>query len=289
MTQAAYRQMVLNEWTDAGTVGAWRRWHPKIVVQQELMKEALLAHADVQPGMEVLDLASGTGDPAITIAGLVEGGHVTASDLSPAMLEACTEHAREAGLTNLTCQQADAESLPFADDSFDRVTSRLGIMYFVDVQTALAEIMRVLKPGGVATFLVWGPAEESPYIVCGIGPFMQRLNPPPPPPDAPGPLRFAVAGSLSGELTAAGFVSVREEQRTVDLPWPGPPDELWQHLYDVAVPMRPLFDGLPPAERQRAVAEAVAGYRQYYDGEHVNVPAAIIVASGRVTLAAPTH
>ncbi len=51
-------------------------------------------------------------------------------------------------------------------------------MYFVDVQTALAEIMRVLKPGGVATFLVWGPAEESPYIVCGIGPFMQRLNPP---------------------------------------------------------------------------------------------------------------
>ena len=119
------------------------------------MKEALLAHADIQPGMEVLDLASGTGDPAITIAGLVEDGHVTASDLSPAMLEACTEHAREAGLTNLTCQQADAESLPFADDSFDRVTSRLGIMYFVDVQTALAEIMRVLKPGGVATFLVW--------------------------------------------------------------------------------------------------------------------------------------
>ena len=90
-------------------------------------------------------------------------------------------------------------------------------------------------------------------------------------------------------MTAAGFVSVREEQRTVDLPWPGPPEELWQHLYDVAVPMRPLFDGLPPAERQRAVAEAVAGYRQYYDGEHVNVPAAIIVASGRVTLATPNH
>ncbi len=96
MTQAAYRQMVLNGLTDDGTVGAWRHRHPKIVVQQELMKEALLAHADIQPGMEVLDLASGTGDPAITIAGLVEDGHVTASDLSPAMLEACTEHAREA-------------------------------------------------------------------------------------------------------------------------------------------------------------------------------------------------
>lgn len=49
----------------------------------------------------------------------------------------------------------------------------------------------------------------------------------------------------------------------------------------MAVPMRPLFDGLPPAERAQAVAEVVAGYRQFYDGEHVNVPAAVVVASGK--------
>jgi ubiquinone/menaquinone biosynthesis C-methylase UbiE len=53
-------------------------------------------------------------------------------------------------------------------------------MYFVDAQKALSEIRRVLKPGGIAAFLVWGRAESSPYFLCGLGPFMQRLNPPAP-------------------------------------------------------------------------------------------------------------
>lgn len=280
MSQELYRKMVVDEWTDAGTVRAWQTWHPKIVVQDEHMTQALLEHACIRPGLHVLDLASGTGDPAITIAGLVGNGHVTATDLSPAMLTVCEENARQAGRTNMAFKQADAESLPFADNTFDRVTSRLGIMYFVDAQQALKEIRRVLKPGGIAAFLVWGPAEASPYFLCGLGPFMQRLNPPPPPAAAPGPLRYASAGALSLELTTADFGAVREEQQTVTLPWPGPPEELWQQLYDVAVPARPLFDGLPPTERARAVAEAVAGYQQYYDGTHVNVPAAIVVASG---------
>jgi SAM-dependent methyltransferase len=280
MTQDTYRRMVLDEWTDAGTVGAWRRWHPKIVVQQQLMKAALLEHAGIRPGMRVLDLASGTGDPAIAIAGEIGDGHVTASDLSADFLRVCEDNAREAGRTNMTFKQADAESLPFADDSFDRVTSRLGVMYFVDAQRALKEIKRVLKPGGTAAFVAWGPAEASPYFLCGIGPFMQRLSPPPPPADAPTPLRFAASGSLSRELGDAGYHRVREEQRSVNLPWPGSPEELWQHLYDVAVPMRPLFDGLVPAERAQAVSEAVAAYNAYYDGSSVNVPAAIVVASG---------
>ncbi len=281
LIQDQYRQQVRDEWTNASTVRAWQKWHPKIVIQQAHMKQALLDHAAIQPGMNVLDLASGTGDPAIAIAGLVGNGHVTASDLSAEMLQVCEANAQLAGRTNMTFQQADAERLPFADDTFDRVTSRLGIMYFVDVQQALKEIKRVLKPGGIAAFLVWGPAEPNSYIACGIGPFMQRVNPPPPPRDAPGPVRFATDGLLAHALSVANFREVRTGQQSIPLPWPGPPEELWQQLYDVAVPMRPLFDGLPPTARAQAVAEVVAGYRQFYDGECVNVPAAIVVVSGK--------
>jgi SAM-dependent methyltransferase len=281
VTQAAYRQMVFDEWSNPAAASAWRAWHPKIVVQQELMKQALLAQAGIEPGMHVLDLAAGSGDPAITIAGLVgTDGEVTALDVSAEMLEVCEDNARQAGRTNMTFACADAEALPFADETFDRVTSRLGIMYFVDAQKALSEIRRVLRPGGIAAFLVWGPAESSPYFLCGLGPFIRRLNPPAPPPDAPGPLRYAAPGSLSRELGAAGFEAVHEQQDVVELPWPGPPDELWQHLYEVAVPARPLFNGLAPIEREDAVAEAVAGFGEYYDGVHVNVPAAIVVAAG---------
>jgi SAM-dependent methyltransferase len=281
VTQAAYRQMVFDEWSNPAAASAWRAWHPKIIVQQELMKQALLAQAGIEPGMHVLDLAAGSGDPAITIAGLVgTDGEVAALDVSAEMLEVCEDNARQADRTNMTFACADAEALPFADETFDRVTSRLGIMYFVDAQKALSEIRRVLKPGGIAAFLVWGPAESSPYFMCGLGPFIRRLNPPAPPPDAPGPLRYAAPGSLSSELSAAGFEAVHEQQDVVELPWPGPPDELWQHLYEVAIPARPLFDGLAPIEREEAVAEAVAGFGEYYDGVHVNVPAAIVVAAG---------
>lgn len=69
MTQAAYRQMVFDEWSNPAAVSAWRTWHLKIVVQQELMKQALLAQARIEPGMRVLDLAAGSGDPAIANRG----------------------------------------------------------------------------------------------------------------------------------------------------------------------------------------------------------------------------
>ena len=275
-----YRQMVRDEWTDENTVAAWAHWHSKITDQQVNMREALIEHARLEPGMRVLELACGTGDPALEIARRVgPGGHVTATDLSAGMLDACRSNAVAAGLGNMDFAVADAEDLQFAPASFDRVTSRLGVMYFVDVQRALAEIRRVLVPGGIVALQVWGPPDESPYFANAVGPFGQRLTPPPPPPDAPGPLRFAPPGKLAGALGLAGFRDVREERRSMVLPWPGPPEELWQHIYEIAVPLRPLFDGLPADERAAALAESVAGYAKYYDGTTVNVPASIVTVS----------
>jgi SAM-dependent methyltransferase len=218
-----YRKVVRQEWTSGDTVTAWAHWHPKITAQQVNMREALIQQAHLGPGMRVLDLACGTGDPVIEIARRVgPGGRVTATDLSPQMLEVCRKNASAAGMTNMDFAIADAERLQFEGDSFDRVTSRLGAMYFVDVQRALAEIKRVLVPEGIVALQVWGPPDESPYFMNAVGPFAQRLSPPPPPPDAPTPLRFAPPGKLADALTAAGFRDVREDRRTLILPWPGP-------------------------------------------------------------------
>ena len=277
-----YRKMVRDEWTNGDTAAAWARWHAKITAQQVNMREALLQHARLEPGMRVLELACGTGDPALEIARRVgPQGRVTATDLSAQMLDVCRKNASAAGLANLDFALADAEDLSFSSASFDRVTSRLGVMYFVDVKRALAEIARVLVPGGVVALQVWGPPDESPYFANAVGPFMQRLAPPPPPPDAPSPVRFAPPGKLVDALTAAGFRDTREERRSMVLPWPGPPEELWQHVYDIAIPLRPLFDGLSGDERAAALAESVAGYAKYYDGKTVNVPASIVTVSAR--------
>ena len=105
-----YRKVVRDEWTNGDTVAAWARWHPKITEQQVNMREALIEHARLEPGMRVLDLACGTGDPAIEIARRVgPNGHVTASDLSPRMLEECRKNAAAAGITNMDFVAADAE------------------------------------------------------------------------------------------------------------------------------------------------------------------------------------
>jgi len=277
-----YRKVVRDEWTNGDTVAAWARWHGKIVAQQVNMREALIQHARLEPGMRVLELACGTGDPALEIARRVgPNGRVTATDLSPQMLDECRKNASAAGLTNMDFAAVDAENLRFGRESFDRVTSRLGVMYFVDVQRALAEIKRVLVPEGIVTLQVWGPPEESPYFMNAVGPFARRLSPPPPPSDAPTPLRFAPPGKLVDALTAAGFRDTREDRRSMVLPWPGSPSELWQHLYDIAIPLRPLFDGLSGDERSAAIGESVAGYAKYYDGKTVNVPASIVTVSAR--------
>ena len=277
-----YRKVVRDEWTNSATVAAWAHWHAKITAQQVNMREALIQQAHLEPGMRVLELACGTGDPALEIARRVgPSGHVTATDLSPQMLEECRKNASAAGIVNMDFAVADAEYLQFGSGSFDRVTSRLGAMYFVDVQRALAEIKRVLAPGGVVTLQVWGLPDESPYFMNAVGPFMRRLSPPPPPDDAPTPLRFAPPGKLADALTAAGFHDAREDRRNVVLPWPGPPNELWQHLYDIAIPLRPLFDGLSGDERSMAIEESVAGYAKYYDGRTVNVPASIVTVFAR--------
>ncbi|HWL85920.1 MAG TPA: class I SAM-dependent methyltransferase, partial [Polyangiaceae bacterium] len=111
------------------------------------------------PGEQVLDLASGSGEPALTLAKAVGArGHVIATDLSHAMLAIVGECVRARGLTNLSCRQADAGALTFPNESFDLVTSRLGVMQAFPSGEALREAWRVLKVGGRIALLVWDPA-----------------------------------------------------------------------------------------------------------------------------------
>jgi SAM-dependent methyltransferase len=276
-----FKERVIQEWTAPNTVAAWSKWHPKIVVASAETKEAIMQAARVEAGMHVLDIASGTGEPALTLAELVgPEGHVTATDLGADMIAVAKQHAERAGLTNMTFLQADAHELPFADRSFDRVTCRFGVMFFADAPQALGEIYRVLKPEGRVAFTAWGPLEQNPYASSALTPFLKRVDVPPPPPGAPQPFRYAEAGTLSAELQRAGFREVQEELRTISWAWPGPPEELWEHFRDVAVPFHPTIYGLEPEEREQAFGEVVEGYRRYYDGQKVDLPAVIVLASG---------
>ncbi len=115
-----------------------------------LWKQFALTIAGLRPGQSALDVAGGTGDLAIGLARQVgKTGRVVLSDVNPAMLERGRDRLLDWGIAgNVDCLVADAERLPFADDSFDCVTIGFGLRNVTDKPAALASMHRVLKPGG---------------------------------------------------------------------------------------------------------------------------------------------
>jgi ubiquinone/menaquinone biosynthesis C-methylase UbiE len=275
-----FEELVLEEWESVQTINAWRKWHPKMVHQLRAMTEILVSHAKIKPGDQVLDLASGSGEPALSIAKMIAPtGQIVATDLSAAMVTIAEENARQAQIENIQFKKADVHALPFENDSFDAVTSRLGVMYFWDCQKALSEIKRVLKPNGIVSLIAWGPMEENGLARTMMTPFLKRKAPPPLSPDVPHPFRFAKSGSLSAELEQASFKNITEEKKILPCPWPGPPEELWHHLYEVASPLQPFIDSFSASEREASVNEAVAQFGDFFDGEITDPKTCIIIAS----------
>src|SRR4051812_7842027 len=272
-----------DDWNWAERADRWRRWHPTLTDWWRGVTDLLIAWAEPRPGARVLDLASGTGEPALTLASLIgPGGAVTATDIIPEMVTITAENAAAAGVTNLHAREADAAALPFLDAAFDCVTCRFGGMYFADVPRALGEVRRVLRPGGRAVFAAWGPLEQIDYLTSPLAVLVryQAVAPPEPAPDTPHPLRHAQAGTLSAALRAAGFRDVREETRVVPLPWPGTPEEFLDYIRSDLVTFDTLLMRIAPEQRETALDEVFTSIRAYDDGECVQFSAAIVVASG---------
>jgi SAM-dependent methyltransferase len=154
-------------------------------------------------------------------------------------------------------------------------------MYFPDVLRALREVRRVLRPGGRAVFVTWGPLEQIDYLTSTLGVLLryQDVPPPAPAPDAPHPLRFARSGSLSAALRDAGFTEVHEETPIVPLPWPGTPEEFLGYIRSDMVTFDTLLLRIAPERREAALDEVFTSVRTYDDGECVQFNAAIVVAA----------
>jgi len=275
------RTRLREEWTGERTVAAWRKWHAQIAAFTRGATEAILEAAHLRPGICVLDLACGVGDPALSIAAEVApSGRVTATDLGPGMMSLAEELARKKGLANIDFREANAESLPFADASFDVLTCRFGIMFFPDLGKALRECLRVLKPGGRAAFVAWGKKEQ-PFFTTTAGIILKRLPVPPPPPDPDGPslFMFGERDRLRRALESAGFANVHEEDRIIPGRWSGSVEEYWEQFTEVAAPFRPLLDQLTPEQRAQARDESLLAVKKFWDGHEINLPLEIVIGS----------
>jgi len=266
------------DWNSFGRANASQKWRRQSAAMGNDMTTAIVAAAQVRSGMRVLDIACGTGEPAISIAQLLAaGGDVVGVDISPAPLKIAAERATQRGLSNATFQQADAHHLPFVDNTFDRITSRLGVMFFSDLPHALSEMRRVLKPAGRVILLVWGPMDQ-PYFQTTIGTIL-RMLPSASVPES-GRKMFALGnkGVLSQALRQAGFSQVKEDLVTVPWTWMGTPEEVWEYFQDVAVPFASFLESTPADRRPEIDAAVLKAISQYYDGTSIKFTATVNIA-----------
>lgn len=269
------------DWGNQYRLVASEKWKAKSAAMGQPTTDAIVEYAQAAAGMRVIDLASGTGEPAISLASSVgEQGHVTATDLSADLLEIAAERARARGLKNFSTQRADAHSLPFPEGSFDLATSRFGVMFFDKPIFALRELRRVLRPGARACFMAWGSFEQ-PYWQSMMGVVHRHVGGPWLPRDGPNPFRYARSGSLSAVLRGAGFDAVEEETKTLPWTWPGPVEEVWEYAQSVSVPFRPMLQRVPAELWPKVHADVHAALRQYSDGEKIDFGVSVVLASGK--------
>ncbi|HXK32912.1 MAG TPA: methyltransferase domain-containing protein [Dehalococcoidia bacterium] len=272
------KEAVRDQWTHAAE--AWTRWHPKFSRMSREATEFVCDAAQLEPGMQVLDLAGGTGEPGLTAAQRVApGGTVVCTDFVPGMVAAAEANARAAGITNMKFQQVDAEDIPFEDASFDRVVSRWGVMFFPNTQKALSEIRRVLKPGSRATFAVWQAVGKNGWfndlneLLRGAG-LLQ-----PPAPGMPTPFRFGESGSLPRELEAAGFREVAERPHELPWCWPGPPEEYLQFIQATFPAWRRGLESAEEPTRARVLQEMHDVVSRSYDGDLIRFGGHIFIVT----------
>lgn len=147
--------------------------YPDIARTIEPVAHEVLDAVGVQAGETLLDVATGSGNAALEAAR--RGARVTGLDLTPELLAAAEARAAAEGHT-IAFVEGDAQALPFADDSFDRVTSVFGAMFAPDQTRTAAELLRVCRPGGTVAVAAWAPQGLNGEMFGTLG----RYMPPPP-------------------------------------------------------------------------------------------------------------
>ena len=245
MSQLQLEQLEQQKNTWNKYASGWRKWDEMLMTAMLPIADSLINSLELNSNEHVLDVASGTGEPGLSLSTLLPERRVTGSDLAENMVEIANLHAQERGITNYHSQQCDATKMPFEDNTFDHVICRFGIMFFPDIESGLREMTRVLKPDGKLAVAVWAAPELNSFITLMSMTVMEKLNLPKPASDTPGIFRCAQPGSTNQLLTNAGLSDVMEYSVNGEATFESP-ENYWDIFSDVAGPIMEALNNEPP-------------------------------------------
>jgi ubiquinone/menaquinone biosynthesis C-methylase UbiE len=251
------RHHAREEWNAAAP--GWKKYRKDMLQWLEPVSDQLIKSSQISPGQTVLDVATGTGQPALTIAEKIVGptGRVIGVDLSPEMLEVAKEEAAYQGLTNVVFQIVKDESLSmFSDDTFDAVVCRNGLMFMPDPVKALKAFSRVLKPGGKASVTVWGSPDKSPVmaeVMKTISKHVTDLKLLPsavaPSGNPGGAFSISSVDMLRDYFLKAGFSNFYAEKIEVTVAQTDTAEQLWQGMTEVTGFLVILLSKMPDEKK----------------------------------------
>jgi len=257
----------------------WKKWDEIFMDFLKPMGDEIINLIKPKGKETVLDVASGTGEPGLTIASMLNGGKVVITDLSDDMLEIAREHARTKGINNIETRSCDVCELPFADNTFDAVSCRLGFMFFPDISLATKEMARVLKPGGRIAASVWSSPEKNFWVTAIAGTINRNMELPPPPPGAPGMFRCAKSGLILDLFKDAGLKNTAENEVAGKLKC-GTTDVYWTMMTEIAAPFVAALSNADDAMKEKIRKEVFQLVGEKYPDGLVNIEAGSLVVYG---------
>ena len=281
----------------------WEKYRDLIAHMFAPLTAGLIQGAQIATGQKVLDIGGGSGEPSLTIAEIVgPNGSVMYTDPVGGMVQAAKAEANRRGLTNIQFRQCSGDQLPFADDTFDVVVSRLSAMFFPDPAAGVAEALKVVREDGCVAFVVWSSKEANPFFSVTTDVLDQSGEVPPPDPDAADMFRFAESGKFAGILENAGAKRVVERRLNFAIEAPARArlttasssigehgdsglaysfDQFWQMRTEMSDTLRQRLAGVMPDQLAR-IKHAVAGAAEkYFFNGGMSFPAEALIVSGR--------
>ncbi|WBV61126.1 class I SAM-dependent methyltransferase [Chryseobacterium camelliae] len=214
----------------------WKKWDKLTMDFLKPVGEEIIRKLTPQGNDYVLDIATGTGEPGLTIAAMLNNGKVIMTDLAEGMLEVARENAAQRGIQNIETVVCDVSELPFQDNTFDAISCRMGFMFFPDMLMAAREMIRVLKPGGRIAASVWNGPDKNLWFTTAMSSVNRNMTLPPPSPGAPGMFRCAEENLMVDLFFKAGFKNISQKNIEGKLNC-GTADVYWSFASEVVGPV----------------------------------------------------